>query len=143
MLFRRDVEQNYPDRIRVVFKHYPLSPSCNPAVSYNLHAFSCDAARAAEAARRLGGSEAFWRMHDQLFLQQVRLDRGPYRELARAAGLDADALEIEMAKPEVGQRIRADTRTSRDSEAATTRRSASMASKNPNPQYAIRVASPA
>ncbi len=73
---------------RIVFKHYPLNPDCNAGRrallagnTKNEHPHACEAAAAAEAARRLGGNEAFWKMHDALYKNQARLGQVPYRQL--------------------------------------------------------------
>jgi protein-disulfide isomerase len=89
----------------VVFRHFPLDHSCNPLIKAYMHAFSCQAARAAEAARELGGDEAFWKMHDALFAHASELDTRPYAKLAEEIGLDPERLLKEMAKPEVSARI--------------------------------------
>lgn len=51
----RKVEQTYGDRVRLVFRQFPL---------INMHAYALTAASAAEAAGLQGH---FWEMHDQLF----------------------------------------------------------------------------
>ena len=104
-VFRRGVESNSSFSVRIVFKHFPLSPACNGTVTRNVHANACQAAHAAEAARRLGGNEAFWAMHDQLFMGRTSLELAPYRQFARTLELDPDALEAEMADPACAKRI--------------------------------------
>ena len=92
--FRQYIESNERLSVRIVFKHYPLNPECNPHARRMTHPNACAAARAAEAGRLIGGNEGFWRMHDQLFLaeNQRALTQAPYHRLAQAAGLDADRL---------------------------------------------------
>ena len=57
----------FPGKFRIVFKYFPMNKTCNDYINNTLHAASCAAAVTAEAARLLGGQEAFWKMHDELF----------------------------------------------------------------------------
>jgi protein-disulfide isomerase/uncharacterized membrane protein len=102
-----EVQRAYPGRLRVAFRHFPLDRSCNPMTSSYTHAFACEAARAAEAARLIGGNQAFWKMHDAIFRNQSDLDMRPYAGLARQIGLDPGRLAAEMKGPRVNERIRA------------------------------------
>lgn len=104
----REVQTRLGDSFRLVFRHYPQSHACNPAVTGNQHAFACLASQAAEAARLLGGDDAFWKMHDMLYDRQDRLAEKPYAELARAVGLDPAAFEKAMNDPAARQRIERD-----------------------------------
>lgn len=56
--------QQYGDRLQVVFKHYPLSATCNPHLQDDLHPLACQAALYSLAVARQGG---FWSYHDSLF----------------------------------------------------------------------------
>lgn len=109
-MFRGSIESDASLRVRIVFKHFPLSPACNAMVTRNMHPSACRAAEAAEAARRLGGNEAFWAMHDELFMARTldRLALEPYRRIARTLELDPDALEAAMDDPDSAKRIRRD-----------------------------------
>lgn len=105
----KDLPEALRERSRLIFKHYPLHSRCNAQTTTNIHFFSCDAARAAEAARRLGGQKAFWRAYDWLFEHRLLLDVRPYRRMAEAIDLDPDQLLAEMQAPEVTERIRTDS----------------------------------
>ncbi len=87
-----------PERLRVVFKHYPLDTACNPHVGRNLHPGACDAARAAVCAQWAG---RFGALHDALFAAQAALVSGATREallaLGEQAGLSPAALAACMA----------------------------------------------
>jgi len=106
----KQVQTALGGQFRLVFKHYPLNHSCNPWMDKDKagHAFGCLAAEAAEAARRLGGSEAFWKMHDALFEKQRELDERPYAKIAASIGLDPVAFEKVMADPATRQRVEED-----------------------------------
>jgi len=95
-----EVEQNFRGRIRVVWRNYPL-PS---------HQRARPAARAALAAFELGGSDAFWKMHDWLYSErgdlsdaglvragrELSLDPARIEEAARTSRYDA-AIDADMA----------------------------------------------
>ncbi len=99
--------EEYPGRIRWIYRHYPLARACNPHSKSSSHPFSCAAARAAEAARLVGGDEAFWKMHDALYGEGVRLVERPYVRLAKEIGLDEEAFRKAMADPASLRRIQA------------------------------------
>src|SRR5215469_16532046 len=76
-LILRDLQENFADRLRVVYRHYPLS---------GVHPHAQEAAEAAEAAAAQG---KFWEMHALLFERQNALTT---HDLIRYAGeLDLDA----------------------------------------------------
>lgn len=75
-------------KLKVVFKHFPLA----------FHAEARPAARAALAARAVGGDEAFWAMTDSVFRGQRRLNEYFYAAAAEELGLDADAFARASAK---------------------------------------------
>jgi protein-disulfide isomerase/uncharacterized membrane protein len=99
----------HPDKLRVAFRHFPQDSICNPAYQRRGHLAACDAARAAEAARLLGGADAFGKMRAALYERQRDLELGRWREWAAAIGLDAETFEVNMRSPQVDERIREDT----------------------------------
>ncbi|MCP3903372.1 MAG: thioredoxin domain-containing protein [Planctomycetes bacterium] len=110
---QRRIAEVFEDRIDIRIRHYPLCSECNPAVTVDAHEEACRAARAAEAARRLGGEETLRRMHDLLFARRGRLDDDAYRELAAEVGLDPDALQRDMNGAEVHAIVAADVALAR------------------------------
>jgi protein-disulfide isomerase len=89
------IEQQYGDKVRIVFKHLPLP----------MHAKAPAAHAAAEAAHRQG---KFWAMHDKIFGDQANLTPERYREYARELGLDVARFERDLADASLQQRIEAD-----------------------------------
>jgi protein-disulfide isomerase len=85
----------YPDRVRIVFKNFPLP----------MHAQAPAAHRAAMAA---GAQGRFWEMHDRLFASQDKLDPASLREHAKALGLDLARYDADLASSELDQRLRSD-----------------------------------
>lgn len=96
------------DRLRIVYKHFPLEPECNPLLPQTVHPQACEAADVAEAARSVGGSDAFWKMHDLLFANQDALGQAPWQRLAAEAGLDPARLAELAASRAFRNRIRED-----------------------------------
>lgn len=93
-IFREKLEK-YPGRLRVVVKHFPLSKDCNQHVQGRTHPYACAAAVTAEAARALGGEDAYWKMYDELFARQGDFQKGALafvKETCPRLGLDPDEL---------------------------------------------------
>lgn len=86
----------YPQRVRFVYKHYPLT---------QVHPLASEAALAALAAERQG---AFWEYHDQLFLNARRLDSTLLLLLAEQLGLDLTRFERDRRSLTVLERLQAD-----------------------------------
>ena len=70
------VRKDYPDTVRIVFKHYPLT-SIHPM-----------AQKAAEAAECAGDQKKFWEMHDKLFANQTSLSVDNYKAWAKELSLN-------------------------------------------------------
>ncbi|WP_437307658.1 thioredoxin domain-containing protein [Sorangium sp. So ce388] len=90
-----------PDRLRVVWKHFPLS----------FHKNARPAHLAAETVFRLGGAEAFWRFHQLAFANQRSLTPGSFEAWAAEAGVDREAFraafEQQQHAPKIDQDIEA------------------------------------
>lgn len=70
------LEQKYPGKVRVAFKHQPL-------------AFHKDARLAAAASLAAAEQGKFWEFHDAVFAHQSELDRAGLEKRAAELGLDA------------------------------------------------------
>ena len=94
----KQVQRHYGNRLRFVFRNFPLSQA---------HPMATPAAELAEAAARLG---RFWDMHDWLYENQDLwvTDPAGFGEGVHALGLDEPALEHALRDPEIAQRIRQD-----------------------------------
>ena len=71
------VRQRLGDRLRFVFRPFPLA---------DLHPHAAHAAEAAESVSAQRGPEAFWAMHDLLFSNQDRLTDADLTAYAQAVG---------------------------------------------------------
>ncbi len=100
-------------RLKIVYKHYPLNRACNPGLTVDIHANACEASETAEAARQLGGNNAFWKMHDALFQSQDSFGQAPWASLARKIGLDPAAVAGQIAARAHRNRIVEDTELGR------------------------------
>lgn len=89
------VLDKYPDSVKVVFKHYPLS----------IHNQALPAALAAMAAAEQG---KFWEYHDELFSNQNSLGSEKYLEIAKNLGLDLKKFSLDMMRPSLRQKIEGD-----------------------------------
>ena len=91
--------------LAVIFKHYPLGKACNSGVRFDLHPLSCDAAYAAEAARRQG---KFWEYHDALFASTEKLEADVLGKLAQDVGLDKSRFDADLADARARAKVEAD-----------------------------------
>jgi protein-disulfide isomerase len=71
----KDLEQRYPNDVKIVFRHLPLPMHSNAQL----------AAEASMAAHEQG---KFWAMHDKLFQNQQALDRASLERYAQEIGLN-------------------------------------------------------
>lgn len=83
-----------PGKVRVVYKHFPLS----------FHAMAKRAAAAAEAAAKQG---RFWEMHDAIFATQTMLDEDLLLGHAKALGLDVERFQKDWNDPSTLQKVEA------------------------------------
>lgn len=98
--------------VRYSFRHYPLDPECEPSAPKRHHG-ACLAARAAEAARQLGGREAFERLHAALVDARAPFDAVQMSAAVRAAGLDPEGLAERLATGAPLAAVRADVEAAR------------------------------
>jgi protein-disulfide isomerase len=89
------VEKEYGDKVRIVFKHLPLA----------MHPKAPAAHAAAEAAHRQG---KFWEMHDRIFGNQREMSAERYVQYATEIGLDVERFKKDAESADVKKRIDAD-----------------------------------
>jgi protein-disulfide isomerase len=85
--FENEVLKEYGDKVRFVFKNYPLS---------SIHPWAEDAALASECAYQQG-NEQFWTMYNGLFSKQSEINKDNFRErvtaIAQDGGMDSTKLQ--------------------------------------------------
>jgi protein-disulfide isomerase len=89
------IEREYGDDVRIVFKHLPLS----------MHPKAPAAHAAAEAAHRQG---KFWEMHDLIFADQSNMSPERYVEYAERIGLDVERFKKDVASEDVKRKVDSD-----------------------------------
>ena len=103
----------FPDRVRVVYRHLPMDPSCNPAATTPIHDRACELARIAVCAARQG---RFWEAHDYLLqnADAVCAARRCAVAVARGLDLDEDAFRYCMEDPSAGEIVARDVAEARE-----------------------------
>jgi protein-disulfide isomerase len=86
--------ERFANRVRVVFRHFPLEDA-------HPHALA-----AAEAAESAGEQDRFWEMHDLLFANQEHLTVRHLQGYAERLGLDMARFSAEMDDHVYLQRVR-------------------------------------
>ena len=103
-----EVQQLMADRLRFVYRHFPIT---------TLHPHAEQAAEAAEAA---GAQDAFWEMHDLLFVHQDALAYDDLVGYARQLQLDVDAFEHDLGVRRYARRVARDTASAGENRVAGT-----------------------
>jgi protein-disulfide isomerase len=103
----KTMEKEFGDKLRVIFREYPLVPA---------HAHALSAARAAEAAGQQG---KFFEMHDLIFENQKAWDKAfdarlIFEDYAQKIGLDMATYRKDIAGQTVEQRIFQDGKRAHD-----------------------------
>ena len=88
--------ETFADKVRVVFKNYPLVKS---------HKFAGKAALTAQAAHLQG---KFWVVHDEFFKIHDQLNDDKIQEIVRAAGLNEEQLERDRNSQRVVEHVQRD-----------------------------------
>jgi NhaA family Na+:H+ antiporter len=91
-----DLRERFGDRLRYVFRHFPIN---------SIHPRAQKAAEAAEAAAAQG---KFWEMHDLLYERQGALEEDRLVQYAAEIGLDVERFESELGGGIYTERVRED-----------------------------------
>jgi uncharacterized membrane protein/predicted DsbA family dithiol-disulfide isomerase len=86
----RNIVAQFPDRVRLVHRHFPLDQACNRSIERPFHQSACWAAQLAECAGRAG---RFWDANDILFELSNSLDTQSTKKIAAELKLDPAALD--------------------------------------------------
>jgi protein-disulfide isomerase len=92
----KEVQERLGDRLRFVFRNFPLT-TAHPRAEV-----------AAEAAEAAGAQGRFWEMHDHLFENQSRLGDEDLHSYAAELGLDAGRFDHELAEHTYAGRVHED-----------------------------------
>ncbi|MFA6428360.1 MAG: DsbA family protein [Candidatus Buchananbacteria bacterium] len=89
----------YGNKIRVVFKNFPLD---------SIHPNARPAANAAECVANISGTEVYWQYVDKLFANQTALSDTLYASLAKQLGVATDKFSECYAAKKYGDKVEAD-----------------------------------
>jgi protein-disulfide isomerase len=92
----KDVQERMGERLRFVFRNFPITTS---------HPHAELAAEAAEAA---AAQDRFWEMHDLLYENQQRLGEEDLRAYADQLGLEVEPFDQELAEHVHAERVHED-----------------------------------
>jgi protein-disulfide isomerase len=92
----KQVQEHFGNRLRFVFRNFPLG---------ELHPHAVIAAQVAEFA---AANDKFWPMHDRLFENQKHMNRDLFARLARELELSPDSLAHALEEQTFAQRVRDD-----------------------------------
>jgi protein-disulfide isomerase len=101
-MFLNSVMNRFPKDVRVVFRAFPLDPSCNAGVKHSMHPVACQAARVAACARKQG---KFKEVYEMFFENQADFStegKGLPDQMAAKAGADLGAIQACEPQPDVG-----------------------------------------
>ncbi len=90
----KKVRETYGDKVRIVWKDYPLT---------QIHP---QAFKAGEAAHCAGEQGKFWEYHDRLFANQQALELGDLKKYAADLGMDAPKFNACIDTSKYGERVR-------------------------------------
>ncbi len=90
--------KDFPSDVNLVYRFYPLS----------FHPEAQKSAESAACAAKLGGNDAFWKMHDELFGNQATLSRDLYTQLAKKIGLNTGDFDKCVDSGEMAGRVASD-----------------------------------
>jgi protein-disulfide isomerase len=97
--------KDFPKDVRVVYRHFPLS---------SIHPYAEKAAEASECAAKMGGNDAFWKMHDKMFEKSPDLGSDVLVSLAKEIGLNETSFKSCLDSGEMQGRVQADFTSGND-----------------------------
>jgi len=103
----RRLIQQYPDKVRLVHRHFPMSTQCNPLVKEKYHEEACVLALIAICA---GNHGQFWPVSDFLFFHDQSKNSLNVKKLAENLGLDFKQLYSCAYAPESFDKLLKDIR---------------------------------
>lgn len=99
------VMDRYPGKIRLVFRNFPLDPSCNRFVPHGMHQFACEAARVGICASKQGKFKPYY---EDVYENQKDLGSGVPASMAQSVGVNSGELTACVNDPATTQAISQD-----------------------------------
>lgn len=106
----QQVMSQFGDKVRWVYRHYPLDITCNTAMSQQLHPNACLAAYTAECVGKLAGGGKFWDFVDKMLGDETAPDRAKLIAAAKSLGLNEGRLTSCMDSSEIADKVQVDLR---------------------------------
>ena len=106
-LLRKLISTEYPERVRLIHRHYPLDEACHPQMKKPFHTRACAASQAAICADRQG---KFWEYNDLLFANGRALEKKHLVGYARNLELDVSVFERCLVDPHTETELQRDLR---------------------------------
>ncbi len=103
--YTNELIANFNKDVRVVFKHFPISTSCNPDAIIDAHPEGCQIAYAAVAASRQG---EFWHFHDELFAHGKVESKKMITHIAEHCDIDIDQFNRDIDEANTIARVKRD-----------------------------------
>jgi len=86
------IAKRYKGKVNIQYMFYPLDHNCNPGITRPMHEYACQAAYIATCA----GPEKFERIHDEIFLEQDKMDQNWINEFAKKEGVTECMKKVEI-----------------------------------------------
>jgi protein-disulfide isomerase/uncharacterized membrane protein len=99
------VLKEFPGKIRLVHRDFPLDMACHPRLQRPFHPSAC---RAAYWARCAAAQNKYWPYEVLLFKNRERLEAGDLEDYARTVGLDLGRMRACVGRSETREAVLAD-----------------------------------
>jgi uncharacterized membrane protein len=109
--FLRQMIQAYPDKIRLIHRHFPIDHTINPIVNQPFHVGSAKLAIIALFAAEKG---KFWEMNDLLFNISRETDAINIPDLAQQVGIPFDDIKFVLKDSSLWNKLKQDIQTGLD-----------------------------
>jgi len=87
--------------VSVTVRHFPTENECVPQIKEDVNEYSCERAKIVEAVGRIGGVDAYFKVHDWLFANQDTYTREALANYIGSIGIDFSLVEGLIVDPEV------------------------------------------
>ncbi len=91
--------KKFDGSVRIVYKNYPLDPSCNKDISGAGHSLACHIAKTGWCVFKKSGSEAFFSFKKEAFANQSEITRDLASDIAAKNGITKDELQSCLEDP--------------------------------------------
>ncbi|MBU6374653.1 MAG: thioredoxin domain-containing protein [Bdellovibrionales bacterium] len=92
----------YSDRVRFVYRNFPLDPTCNRIMKSSLHLAACELSKGSVCAQAQGKFEAYY---EKTFENQASLKPGSAAKIAAEVGIDTAQFEKCLSDPSTSDRV--------------------------------------